>query len=617
MSLYGGYTGKILRVDLSTGKITTDTPDEETYRKFLGGNGLGSKYLYDEVRKGTEWSDPDNMLMFMGGPLSGTRVSGSGTFSLVTKGPMTNMAGLSQANGFFGAFMKFAGFDGIIVKGKAEHWSYLYVHDGTAEIRDARHLAGKDTWETEDAVKQEIGNQCSVYTIGPAGEHLVRFAAVIGDHGHAAGHNGTGAVMGVKKLKAIVAERGKGTVKVANPELLAEKATALIENAIKLDPMLEKWGTAFIFPRIYRGGALPVKNYTTNIFPEPERFGGDVIRTKFKVTTTTCWACRMSHCRMTEVTEGPYKGFVGEEPEYEGLAAMSSVIGQEDPGAAIMLANQVDRLGMDINESGYLIGWIMECYEKGLLKQSDLDGMEMKWGDAEATLKMLKKIANREGCGALFGEGVKRAAEKVGGVALDCAIFTKKGASPRGHDHRARWSELIDTCLSNTGTVELSGGFPHPEQVGLTPLPMQDQFNAVAVAVMNAKLNGRRQFEDSLGICFLGAQDLQLLIDTLNAATGWNFDIREALDAGLRIINQLRVFNFRHGLSKDLEAPSARYGSVPVDGPAQGKNIMPYWEELRSKYYAQMGWDADTGKPTRETLEKYGLGHTFSELKIQ
>jgi len=209
MSLAGGYTGKILRVDLSTGKITADTPDEGNYRKFLGGNGLGSKYLYDEIHKGTEWSDPGNLLMFMGGPLSGTRVSGSGTFSLVTKGPMTNMAGLSQANGFFGAFMKFAGFDGIVVKGKAEHWSYLYVHDGTAEIRDARHLAGKDTWETEDAIKQEIGKQCSVYGIGPAGEHLVRFAAVIGDHGHAAGHNGTGAVMGVKKLKAIVAERGR------------------------------------------------------------------------------------------------------------------------------------------------------------------------------------------------------------------------------------------------------------------------------------------------------------------------------------------------------------------------------------------------------------------------
>ncbi len=614
MSLAGGYTGTILRVDLSTGKITSDDPGEDTYRRFLGGNGLGSKYLYDEIRKGIAWSDPENLIMFMGGPLSATRVSGSGTFSLVTKGPMTNMAGLSQANGFFGAFLKFAGFDGLIVKGKAAHLSYLYLHDNIAEIRDARHLAGKDSWETEDAIKQEIGKQCSVYSIGPAGEHQVRFAAAIGDHGHAAGHNGTGAVMGSKNLKAVVAERGKGTVKVAHPELLAEKATALVENAIKLDPMLEKWGTAFIFPRIYRGGALPVKNYTTNIFPEPERFGGDVIRTKFKVTTTTCWACRISHCRMTEVTEGPYKGFVGEEPEYEGLAAMSSVIGQEDPGAAIMLANQVDRLGMDINESGYLIGWIMECYEKGLLKASDLDGIEMKWGDAEATLKMLKKIAHREGCGALFGEGVKRAAEKVGGAALDCAIFTKKGATPRGHDHRARWSELIDTCLSNTGTVELSGGFPHPEQVGLTPLPMQDQFNAVAVAVMNAKLNGRRQFEDSLGICFLGAQDLQLLVDALNAATGWDFDIREALDVGLRTINQLRVFNFRHGLHKELEAPSIRYGSVPVDGPAQGKNIMPHWEELRRQYYAQMGWDPETGKPARETLEKYSLGHTVAEL---
>jgi aldehyde:ferredoxin oxidoreductase len=615
MAVPGSYTGRVLRVDLSNGQISEDRPDEGILRKYLGGNGLGSKYLYDEVLPGIEWSDVKNILMFLPGPLSGTRVSGSGTFSLVSKGPMTNMAGASQANGFFGAFLKFSGFDGVVVKGKANRWVYLYVHDGTAELRDAQHLLGKDTWDTEDAIKKEIGRQCSVYSIGPAGENLIRFAAVVGDHGHVAGHNGLGAVMGSKKLKAVVAERGREAVTVADAAKLSEKALALYENADKLDPMLGKWGTAFIYPRIYRGGALPVKNYTTNIFREPERFGGDVIRTKFKVTPTTCWACRMSHCRMTEVTEGPYKGFVGEEPEYEGLAAMSSVIGQEDPGAAIMLANQVDRLGMDINESGYLIGWIMECYEKGLLKKDDVDGIEMKWGDAEATLKMLKKIAHREGCGDLFAEGVKRSAEKVGGEALNCAVYTMKGASPRGHDHRARWSELIDTCLSNTGTVELSGGFPHPEQVGLTPLPMQDQFNAVAVATMNAKLNGRRQFEDSLGICFLGAQDLQLLVDTLNAATGWNFDIKEALDVGLRTVNQLRVFNFRHGLRKDLEAPSVRYGSSPVDGPAQGKFIMPYWDALRKAYYEQMGWDSDTGKPKKETLERLGLGELFAGLK--
>jgi len=614
MAVPGGYTGKVLRVDLTSGQVSADSLDEATLRKFVGGNGLGSKYLYDEVPAGVGWSDAANRLMFLSGPLGGTRVSGSGTFSAVTKGPMTNMAGASQANGFFGAFLKFSGFDGIVAQGKADHWVYLHVHGGKAELRDARHLAGKDTWETEDAIKQEIGRPCSVFGIGPAGEHLVRFAAIAGDHGHVAGHNGLGAVMGSKMLKAVAAERGQGSLPVARPELLSEKATALVENAMKSDPMLAKFGTAFIFPRIYRSGALPVRNYTTNIFPEPERFGGDVIRTRFNVTTTTCWACRMSHCRMTEVTEGPYKGFVGEEPEYEGLAAMSSVIGQNDPGAAVMLGNLVDRLGMDINEAGYLIGWIMECYQKGLLTKNDVDGIEMTWGNAEATAAMLKKIARREGCGNLFAEGVKRSAEKVGGEALNCAVYTVKGASPRGHDHRARWSELIDTCLSNTGTVELSGGFPHPEQIGLAPLPMESQFDAIAVSTMNARMNGRRQFEDSLGICFFGAQDLQLLVDTLNAATGWDFSIKEALDAGFRTINQFRVFNFRQGLTKDLEAPSVRYGSAPVDGPAAGKYIMPYWDALRANYYQQMGWDPATGKPTRATLERLGLGHEFAGL---
>ena len=609
----GGYMGRILRVDLGREQISEESLDNETLRKYIGGNGLGTKYLYEEVPPGVEWSDADNRIMFFTGPLGGTKVSGSGTFSVVSKGPMTNMAGASQANGYFGAFLKFAGFDGIVVHGKANRWLYLHVHDGTAELRDAQHLVGKDTWETEDTIKQGLRRQCSVYSIGPAGENLVRFAAVVGDHGHVAGHNGLGAVMGSKKLKAIAAERARTAIAVAEPARLSKSAKALIENAQKMDPMLGQWGTAFIFPRIYRSGALPVKNYTTNIFPDPEKFGGEYLRTHFKATPSTCWACRIGHCRMTEVTEGPYTGFVGEEPEYEGLAAMSSVIGQTDPGATVMLGNQVDRLGMDINECGYLIGWLMECYQKGLLKKDDLDGIEMNWGDTEATLEMLKRIAHRQGSGNLWAEGVKRAAEKIGGEAVNCAIYTLKGATPRGHDHRARWSELIDTCLSNTGTVELSGGFPHPEQIGIEPA--KDPFDAMEISTMNAKMNGRRQFEDSLGICFMCAQDLQLTVDTLNAATGWDFDIWEAIDVGFRIINQLRVFNFRHGLTKDIEAPSVRYGSSPVDGPAEGKFIMPYWESLRSNYYQNMGWDPDTGKPRLETLERLGLAHIFPDLK--
>ena len=609
----GGYMGKVLRVDLSREQISEESPDSETLRKYIGGTGMGTKYLYEEVPPGVEWSDADNRIMFFAGPLSGTRVSGTGNFSVVSKGPMTNMAGTTQANGYFGAFLKFAGFDGIVVQGKANRWLYLHIHDGTAELCDAKHLEGKDTWETEDIIKKGLRRQSSVFGIGPAGENLVRFAAVVGDHGHVAAHNGMGAVMGSKKLKAIVTERARRTITLADPTRLTKLAKALIEHAQKTMPTLAAWGTAAGFPMLYRSGALPVKNYTTNIFPNPEKFGGEYLRTHFKATPTTCWACRISHCRMTEVTEGPYTGFVGEEPEYEGLAAMSSVIGQTDPGATVMLGNQVDRLGMDINESGYLIGWLMECSEKGLLKKEDLDGINMGWGNAESTLEMLKRIAHRQGSGNLWAEGVKRAAEKIGGEAINCAVYTLKGASPRGHDHRARWNELIDTCLSNTGTVEVGPGIPVAKEMGLSPV--HDLYDAMEISTMNAKVNGRRLLEDSLVVCFFCAHDLQITVDTLNAVTGWEFDVQGAMDVGRRIVNQLRVFNFRHGLTKEIEAPSVRYSSTPVDGPAQGKSIMPHWEALRSNYYQHMGWDPNTGKPLLETLERLGLAHIFPDLK--
>ncbi len=609
----GGYAGRILRVDLGREQISEESLDNETLRKYIGGTGLGAKYLYEEVLPGVAWSDADNRIMFFSGPLSGTRVSGSGIFSVVSKGPMTNLAGTSQANGYFGAFLKFAGFDGIVIQGRANRWLYLHVHDGTAQLRDAGHLRGKDAWETEDAIKQGLKRQCSVYSIGPAGENLVRFASIVGDHGHVAAHNGLGAVMGSKKLKAIVAERARRPIPITEPDRLAKLAKDAITNLQKTNPGLGQWGTAAGYPILHRIGQLPVRNYTTSIFPGAGNFSGEYLRTHFNATPTTCWACPVAHCRMTEVTEGPYKGFVGEEPEYEGLAAMSSVIGQTDPGATVMLGNQVDRLGLDINESGWLIGWLMECYQKGLLKKDDLDGVEMIWGNAESTLTMLKKIAHREGCGDFLAEGVKRAAEKISGESLNCAVYTQKGSSPRGHDHRARWAEMMDTCMSNTSTVEVGPGIPIAKEMGIEPV--KDPFDAMEVSTANARVNGRRVFEDSLAVCILCNPDLQISVDLLNAATGWDFDIWEAMHVGRRIINQLRVFNFRHGLTKDIEAPSVRYGSSPVDGPAQGKFIMPHWESLRRNYYQQMGWDAETGKPLPETLERLGLAHIVPDLK--
>ena len=613
----GGYMGKILRVDLSNEKISEETPDSETLRKYIGGTGLGVKYLYEEVPPGVEWSDSENRIMFMAGPLSGTKVNGSGIFSVVSKGPMTNLAGTTQANGYFGAYLKLSGFDGIVVQGKSDRWLYLYIHEGIAELRDAAHLQGKDTWETDDIIKKGIKQQSSVCCIGPAGENLVRFAGIFSDRAHSASHNGVGAVMGSKKLKAIAVERGEQEVPVAEPERLSEAAKALIDEVMK-NPGMSKYGTAAGYPMLAASGQLPVKNYTTNIFPNAEKFGGEYLRSHFKVKPVTCWGCRVAHIREVEITEGPFKGAIVKEPEYEALAAMSAEIDQHDQAATMVLCDRIDRLGMDVNETGHLFGWLMECYDRGLLKKEDLDGIEMTWGNVESVQRMLEKIAQREGCGNIWAEGVKRSAEQIGGEAKDCAIYTQKGASPRGHDHRARWAEMMDTCMSNTGTIEIGPGIPFPDVVGLPPMKelMEQRFNAIAMSTANAKVNGMRQFQDCLIICFFCAPDFQLLLDCVNATTGWDIDIKEAMDVGRRIINQLRVFNYRHGLTKEVEAPSVRYGSTPVDGPAQGQSIMTDWEGLRSNYYQNMGWDPETGKPLPENLEKLGLADLIPDLGI-
>ncbi|MBN2321776.1 MAG: aldehyde ferredoxin oxidoreductase family protein [Acidobacteria bacterium] len=609
----GGYLGRILRVDLSNEKITVEPLDDSILRKFIGGAGLGAKYLYDEVPPAVQWSDPDNRLMFFSGPFGGTRYAGSGMIAVVSKGPMTNMAGSSQANGFFGTFLKFSGFDGVIIQGAAREWKYLRIHDGTAELCDARDLLGRDTLETEDIIRDKLNHQCSVYGIGPAGENLVRYAAIFGDHGHVAAHNGLGAVMGSKRLKAIAAERGNRKIEVADPERYAAAVKEFAQNFHNMKHPLFEYGTADLVGLAKKLGWLPVKNYTTSEFPEFEKFTGESIRRNFKTKSTPCWACRKGHTCSIQIEEGPFAGFEGEEPDYEGVAAMGSLIGQTDPATTIYLCNLVDRLGMDINESGYVIAWLMECYEKGILKKSDMDGLEMDWGNSDAVMAMLKKIAHREGCGRLLAEGVKRASEKIGGEAADCAVYTMKGASPRTHDHRANWPELIDTCLSNTGTIEVTGGAPKPEELGLEPV--KDPSDPVEVSGMNAKLNGKGQFLDSLPLCRFCMMDFKSPIEALNIITGWDMDIEEAIAAGRRVVNQFRAFNFRHGLTKDMEAPSVRYGSTPTDGPAEGKAIMPQWDALRRNYYEQMGWDPETGKPLPETLKKLGLDDLIPGLK--
>jgi aldehyde:ferredoxin oxidoreductase len=606
MSELFGYAGRILRVDLNSAKLHDEPLDETTARQWVGGVGLGAKYLCEGVSPDASWSDPANRLIWASGPLGGTRSSGSGTIALVTKGAMTNMAASTQANGFFGAFLKSCGYDAVIFDGASPDWVYLYIDDNGAELRDARFLTGMDTWEIEDAVvKANGGRKCSVFGIGPAGENMVRFAAVAGDRGHVAAHNGVGAVMGSKKLKAVAVARGKRAVPVPEQDKFNAVAKRAAAKARENDPELCQWGTGPAVNQMYAIGGLPVKNYTTNIFAEHDLIDATYTRTRFTHKKTPCWACQIGCSQLMTVTEGPYAGFTGDEPEYEGITVCSAVIGQADPGTAVMLANQIDRLGLDINESGWVMGLAMECYEKGLLTKADTGGLELHWGNAEAALALMRQVAHREGLGQVFADGVRVAVERIGGEAPSLGVYTLKGNTPRTHDHRAVWCELIDTCFSNTGTIEVAGGTVHPSEIGLDPIA--DQFSWDQVSTMNAKYSGRRQWTDTLGACRFNFATLSDEVETVNAATGWDLTVDDAMVIGKRIVNQLRMFNIGCGLTPEIEAPSPKYGSAPVDGPVAGKSILDNWDALRRNYYRQMGWNEETGRPLPETLEALGL----------
>jgi len=607
-----GYAGKILRVDLTNRQVTEETLEEATLRKYLGGTGIGAYCLYKEVAPGVEWSDPANCLILSVGPLNGVRMAGAGTFSVTTKGALTNGATSSQSSGFFGAYLKSCGFDGILIKGKAEKLTYLYIHDGYAELRDASHLKFKDTWETEGLIKQELGKtkrELSVFSIGPAGENLVRFACIVGDEGHVASKNGAGAVMGSKNLKAVVAARGRRQIAPRVKENLDPLIKGLLEK-FKEDHHYRE-GTSETYGRAYSTGRLAVRNYVTSIFPERSKFVDGYQRAHFETKPKPCFACSAKHCHIMKVTDGPYTGYVGEEPDYGKWVACSSLIGQTDPGAAVVLANEIDRLGMDNNETGWIIAWLMECFERGLLTASDLDG-EMKWGDAEAVRAMLRRIAFRQGFGDLLAEGIMRASREVGGEAADAAIYTLKGTTLRTHDLRAQWWEMFDTCVSNTGTMETHHAFKRA-QLGLPAT--YDPFSPEEVSTLVAKTKGSMQFEDSLVVCrFTAASQFELLCKILNEVTGWDFTLEKAMETGRRVVNLLKVFNLRHGIGSELDAPSARLASTPTDGPAKGKSIMPFWKQMVRNYYEHMGWDGETGKPLPDTLKNLGLEYTIPHI---
>ncbi|MDO8567317.1 MAG: aldehyde ferredoxin oxidoreductase C-terminal domain-containing protein [Dehalococcoidales bacterium] len=615
-----GFTGRMLRVDLSQGSTRQETVPEGIMRQYLGGTGIGIKYLYDEVPPGVGWNDPENRLIIASGPLGATRVGGSGTYSVVTKGAMTEGAASTQANGFFAAFLRFAGFDGIILQGKSPRWCYLYIHDGVAEIKDAAHLKGKDTTETEAALKKELGGErnVSVISIGPAGEHLVRLAGIVGDTGHIAAHNGVGAVLGSKLVKAIAVKRGSSAIPVKDKERLSAAADKILKKLTSAPTGVHTHGT---LGSKGKGQArlttstLPIKNYTTDFFPAGALIEADEFRSRYEIKWTPCWACSFKHCHLYTIKSGPNAGAVVEEPEYEQAAAWGPVIGQTEFEPMLILGDLADRLGMDANEASWIIAWVMECYEKGLITSKDTDGIEMTWGNAEATAAMLRKIAERSGIGNILAEGAMRASQKLAAQNSNLAIFTKKGNTPRSHDHRALWEMMLDTATSDVGLDEDAVLVLKPADLGMQPATGVASPEFVSTLVARAR--GRMPFIDSLGVCRFNVPPSTPpaeLAEMISAVSGWDFTQEEVINAGRRMVNLLRAFNIRHGLKAELDWPSPRYGSAPLDGVFQGRSALPTWPQMLTGYYTNLGWDSQSGKPLPDTLKSLGLDNVVKDI---
>lgn len=602
------YDGRMLRVDLTSGTLSKENLGERDVRLLIGGSGFGARILCDEIKGQISALEPANKLVFAVGPLTGTGTPGSGTYSVTTKGPLTNLAVSAHANGSFGAGLKFCGLDGIVLEGASPKWVYLRIDGNSISLVDASHLLGRNTWETEDIIRAELGDPgAKVACIGPAGENMVWFAAVVSGKQHVASTGGVGAVMGSKKLKAIAVTGGSRPF-VHDNAALKEVIQTWAGKAKVSGAGHDAYGTLGAFSPMHGMGGLPVKNLTTSSFPEHARFGGNVIRADFPHKRTPCPGCPLRHCQMLEVVSGPYKGLEADEPEYEAMAAWSSNVGITDPGTAIMLSHVSDTLGIDIKEATWTISLIMECMERGLIGPADIDGVDLRWGNDKALLVMLNKIATREGIGNVLAQGVMRTAQHLGGEAPNFAVYTKHGIAPHVHDPRSMWSMLFGQAISDIGTYQ-GGGLElrsDPNLGYLAPIP---NFSVERVPKVTIDTANTSMFWDTLLSCrFVSRVEPDNMAGALRAVTGWDFTVGDGVAVGERAINLFRLFNIGQGHTPSGDSVSPRLGEIAADGPlSSGLAMADHIGKMVEDYYEMRGWDKATGIPLPGTLRRLGL----------
>lgn len=616
-----GYCGRILRVDLTKKKVWNEPlPDEKVLKKHIGCFPLGLWYLDRMVKSGTHPLDPENPMIFLTGPLTGTSVPSATNTTVVTLNASTKRTvGRSHSHGFFGPYLKFCGYDGIIVEGASKDKVYLYINENGGELRDASKFWGLDTHETETAIKEAIGDKrASVAAIGPAGENLC-FGALIENDLHASfSHSGVGTVMGAKKLKAIAVKGNEnGKVDIADSAKMDKTAKAWRE-ALKTSEVTTFLGKAGIPRDEYKGvkealQVLTARNMTTTILPE---YGRGMA--SHKITPWCCWRCPTCCKYDVEMTSGPHKGFVaslaGGGEDTEGAA---SIVGVTDSGTIFYLTDLNDRLGFDTAASGTSMGVAFEAFEKGLITTKDTDGLELTWGNAEAVEALLRKMAKREGFGNVLADGPLRTAMRLG--IPDAAIHIK-GAAMNLHDWRTHWGVLLGQIVGS------GAGWPGPGEdcwateadIGYPEFtdPLSPKGKSKEVYDSTLLKFG---YGDTLGCCWFAVWGVtgvtKFGADALCAATGWNITKDDVLLGGERALNLERIFNLRMGITAEDDINvSPRIVSAPDAGKAKGIAMAPYVEGLVRDYYDACGWDIVHGKPYRRTLERLGLSQYIEEL---
>ncbi len=617
----GGYAGKMGFVDLTTAEIKIEPLDEGLARDFIGGQGIGARILFERQKKGVDPLGPESYLGFTTGPLTGTKVPTGGRYMAVCKSPLTGGWGDANSGGFFGAELKAAGWDAIFVTGAAPSPKYITIFDDRIEIKDAAHLWGKDTIDTEKSVQKDAGDKkIRIASIGPASEKLSLISGIVNDAGRIAARSGVGAVMGAKKLKA-VAVRGTGKAGIADKDELDRLRKAFIKEMKAMGgfaQLLMKHGTCGLTSGLVASGATPVKNwrYTgAQSFANLEKIGDPDTVIQYQSRKYGCANCPIACGGIFNVTTGKYPVGETHKPEYETIGAFGTLCLCDDLESIIKLNDMCNRSGLDTISAGTALAFAMECFENGIITESDTDGVALTWGNAEAMIAMIDKMVAREGFGDILADGVKIAAQKIGKGAEEFAMHVG-GQEPGLHNALflpSRGTGFVCDPTPGRHTAapmaRIDGGpgqfAPYPE----LKIKEFERYAYTGKGPMSATASKYLQVGASTGVCIMPMMFFGNfpLIEFLNAVTGWELDMAGVLTIGARIQTLRHCFNLREGVRpSDVRLPERMAGRPPqAEGPVAGVTLDV--DSLAREYRQAMGWDPDSGRPDAATLDKLGL----------